>query len=159
GGPLAAALDDSADPDLIFAAVSDQLASTPPPTVLVVEDAHWADSATVDVLRHVARRITELPAVLLVTYRDADLARGHPLRGVLGGLSSTEAQRLKLAPLSADAVSLLAADSDVDAADLFRLTGGNPFFVTEAMADRDAGVPLSVVDAVMARVLALSPAA
>src|SRR6478735_5860400 len=89
GGPLADALAKTADPDLVFAAVSDQLAARPTPTVLVVEDAHWADSATLDVLRYIGRRIQDLPAVLVVTYRDDELGRDHPLRGVLGGLASS----------------------------------------------------------------------
>ena len=48
------------------------------PTVLVVEDVHWADEATLDVLRYLARRIAELPAVLVLTYRDDELTREHP---------------------------------------------------------------------------------
>jgi DNA-binding CsgD family transcriptional regulator/tetratricopeptide (TPR) repeat protein len=84
GGPLAAALSPRADPDLVFAAVCDELAAPPSPAVLVVEDAHWADGATFDVLRYVGTRVQNLPAVLLMTYRDDALARDHPLRGVLG---------------------------------------------------------------------------
>lgn len=80
-GPLAAALSGPADPELVFAAVVDELAAPPSPVVLVVEDAHWADGATLDVLRYVGARVQMLPAVLLVTYRDA-LSRDHPLRGV-----------------------------------------------------------------------------
>ena len=45
------------------------------PTVLVVEDVHWADEATLDVLRYLARRIEDLPAVLVLTYRDDELTR------------------------------------------------------------------------------------
>src|SRR6266536_520347 len=73
--PLAEALTEHADPDLVFAAVCDELAAPPQPTVLVIEDAHWADGATLDVLRYVARRIPDLPAVLLITYRDDALSR------------------------------------------------------------------------------------
>src|SRR6478672_2863256 len=82
-GPLAAALADRANPDLLPAAVIDELARLPSPTVLVIEDAHWADSATLDVLRHVARRISELPAVLILTYRDAEVGVNHPMQGLL----------------------------------------------------------------------------
>ena len=85
-GPLAEALAARPDSDLVFAAVAEELASPAVPTVLVVEDAHWADSATLDVLRYVGRRVHDLPAVLVVTYRDDELGRDHPLRGVLGGL-------------------------------------------------------------------------
>ena len=135
----------------------DELARLPSPTVLVIEDAHWADSATLDVLRHVARRISELPAVLILTYRDADVGLNHPLRGLLGGLAGAE--RLPLRTLSAGAVTELAADSAVDADALFRLTDGNPFFVTEVLASPELSVPPTVADAVLARVGKLSPRA
>jgi DNA-binding CsgD family transcriptional regulator/tetratricopeptide (TPR) repeat protein len=158
-GPLAAALSARADPDLVFAAVSDELASPPSPAMLVVEDAHWADCATLDVLRYLGPRVPNLPAVLLVTYRDDSLARDHPLRGVLGVLGSTAATRLRLARLTAGAVAEMAAVTDVDPGELFRLTGGNPFFVSEVLANPSDIVPPTVVDAVLARVRTLSPPA
>ena len=158
-GPLAAALSPRADPDQVFAAVVDELASPPLPVVFVIEDAHWADGATLDVLRYVGPRVPGLPAVLLVTYRDDALARDHPLRGVLGALGSTAATRLRLARLTADAVAEMAATTDVDPGELFRLTGGNPFFVSEVLANPCDIVPPTVVDAVLARVRTLSPAA
>jgi DNA-binding CsgD family transcriptional regulator len=158
-GPLAAALSPSADPDLVFAAVCDELASPPSPAVLVIEDAHWADGATLDVLRYLGTRVQRLPAVLVMTYRDDALARDHPLRGVLGALGSTAATRLRLTPLTPDAVRELTASADVDPAELFRLTGGNPFFVTEVLANPCEVVPPTVVDAVLARVRTLSPEA
>lgn len=157
-GPLADALSASADPDLIFAAICDELAVSPPPTVFVVEDAHWADGATLDVLRYLGRRIRNLPGVLLLTYRDDDLAPDHPLRGVLGGFGGS-ALRLRLAPLTTEAVNELAAATTMDAVELVRLTGGNPFFVTEALASPDGGVPPTVVDAVLARVRRMSAVA
>src|SRR5215813_11537348 len=94
-GPLAAALSPRTDPDLVFTAVCDELASPPSPAVLVIEDAHWADGATLDVLRYLGTRMRDLPAVLLVTYCDDALDRGHPLRGVLGVLGSRAATRVQ----------------------------------------------------------------
>ena len=158
-GPLAAALSPRADPDLVFAAVCDELAAPPSPAVLVVEDAHWADGATLDVLRYLGPRVQNLPAVLLMTYRDDALARDHPLRGVLGVLGSTAATRLRLTRLTSDTVREMAASTDVDPGELFRLTDGNPFFVTEVLANPCEVVPPTVVDAVLARVGTLSPAA
>jgi DNA-binding CsgD family transcriptional regulator/tetratricopeptide (TPR) repeat protein len=158
-GPLAAALSPRADPELVFAAVCDELAAPPSPAMLVIEDVHWADGATLDVLRYLGTRVQNLPAVLLVTYRDDALARGHPLRGVLGALVSRAATRLRLTRLSTDAVRELAAPTDVDPGELFQLTGGNPFFVSEVLANPCAIVPPTVVDAVLARVGTLSPAA
>jgi len=158
-GPLAAALSRRADPDLVFTAVCDELASPPSPGVLVIEDAHWADGATLDVLRYLGPRVQNLPAVLLVTYRDDALARDHPLRGVLGVLGSMAATRLRLTRLTSGAVRDMAASTSVDPRELFRLTGGNPFFVTEVLANPGAVVPPTVVDAVLARVGTLSPPA
>ena len=159
GGPLATALSPRADPDLVFPAVCDELASPPSPAMLVIEDAHWADGATLDVLRYLGPRVRDLPAVLLMTYRDDALARDHPLRGLLGVLGSTAATRLRLTRLTADAVRELAASTDIDPGELFRLTGGNPFFVTEVLANPCEIVPPTVVDAVLARVRSLSPPA
>lgn len=155
GGPLAQALA-GPDPDLVFTAMADELAAPPRPTVLVIEDAHWADGATLDVLRYVGRRVHDLPAMLVLTYRDDGLGPHHPLRRVLGALGGAEAIRLRLARLTPGAVTRLAADSTVDPADLFRLTGGNPFFVTEALAAPGARVPLTVLDAVLARMNTLT---
>ena len=156
GGPLAVALSPHADPDLVFAAACDELAASPSPAVLVVEDVHWADGATLDVLRYLGTRVQNLPAVLLMTYRDDALARDHPLRGVLGALGSTTASRLRLTPLTADAVREMAAPTNLDPGELFQLTGGNPFFVSEVLANPGEVVPPTVVDAVLARVRTLS---
>jgi DNA-binding CsgD family transcriptional regulator/tetratricopeptide (TPR) repeat protein len=139
--------------------VSEELASPPSPAILLIEDAHWADSATLDVLRYLGRRVQNLPAVLVVTYRDDALARDHPLRGVLGVLGSTAATRLQLTRLTSDTVREMAVSVGVDPGELFRLTGGNPFYVTEVLANPGAVVPPTVVDAVLARVGTLSPAA
>jgi len=67
--------------------------------VLVVEDGHWADGATLDVLRYLGTRMRELPAVLLVTCRDDTLGRDHPLRDVLGVLGSTAMHAVPLEAL------------------------------------------------------------
>ena len=158
-GPLADALTSGADQDAVFAAVLAELGSGTP-TLLVVDDVHWADGATLDVLRFLGRRIADLPAMLLLTYRDDEVDDGHPLRNLLGGMTGAETVRLRLAPLTVDGVTALAAGAEVDTADLFRLTQGNPFFVTEVLATApDVLVPPTVVDAVLARVGKLSPEA
>jgi DNA-binding CsgD family transcriptional regulator/tetratricopeptide (TPR) repeat protein len=148
GGALARVLERGANASEVFAAVSDELRRRSL-TVVVLEDLHWADEATLDVLRLLGRRIEALPVLLVVTYRDDELDRSHPLRVVLGELPGRG--RLSLAPLSLEAVSILAGSSGIDAAGLHRSTGGNPFFVTEALAVAGAGVPESVRDAVLAR--------
>ena len=128
--------------------------------ILVLEDLHWADEATLDVLRLLGRRVERLRALVVATYRSDELARTHPLRVVLGDLAtSLRAVRLQLEPLSPEAVAELARPYGVDPEDLYAKTAGNPFFVTEALAGDRAAVPATVRDAVLARAARLSPQA
>src|SRR4051794_14348807 len=128
------------------------------PTFLVLEDLHWADAATLDVLRLLGRRITAVPALVIATYRDDELDRAHPLQIALGDLASRPSvERLRLEPLSPEAIAVLAAPHAVDAGELHRTTGGNPFFVTEALAAGEQRIPPTVRDAVLARAARLSP--
>ena len=128
-------------------------------TVLVLEDVHWADEATLDVIRLLGRKVEGVPALVLVSYRD-ELDRVHPLRVLTGELSTGPVvRRLRVDPLSPDAVARLAAPHGVDAEVLYRRTGGNPFFVTEVLAAADAEIPNTVRDAVLARAARLSPEA
>lgn len=129
------------------------------PTIVLFEDVHWADEATLDALRFLARRIESVPALILITYRD-DLERIHPLRILLGEVPPEPSiARMRLAPLSQEAVAMLAAPNGVDARELFHQTAGNPFFVTEALAADDVVIPPTVRDAVLARVARLAPGA
>ena len=97
------------------------------PTVLVVEDVHWADEGTLDVVKLLARRIRALPALALVSFRDDQLTATGPLQIVLGELAGTRAvERRHIPPLSLDAVRTLAEPSGVDAQQLFDKTGGQP---------------------------------
>jgi DNA-binding CsgD family transcriptional regulator/tetratricopeptide (TPR) repeat protein len=131
------------------------LRETSDTTLLVIEDMHWADAGTLDFIRYVGRRLTGVPVLMLLTYRDEGLSHDHPLRRVLGELPAASTTRLKLAALSASAVEQLARNKHRSAKGIFEVTGGNPFFVTEVlMAEGD--VPTSVIDAVLARVSHLS---
>jgi hypothetical protein len=127
------------------------------PTILAVEDVHWADEATLDALSYVVRRVTALPVVLVLTYRSDDLGRSYPLQRLLGYAGRTpRVRRLELSRLSEVAVGQLAARSGLDPREVFSVTGGNPLFVTEVLASGQAGrVPPTVVDAVLARVCRL----
>jgi len=70
------------------------------PSVVVLEDVHWADEATLDVVRLAGRRVADIPALLVLSYRDDELDRSHPLRIVLGDLpGSDQVTRLALAGL------------------------------------------------------------
>jgi DNA-binding CsgD family transcriptional regulator len=127
------------------------------PSVVVIEDVHWADEATLDVLRIVARRVESLPALIVATYRDDELDRRHPLRRALGELNHGDrTTRLAVEPLSPEAVAALAEPHGVDAENLYRKTNGNAFFVTEVLAADGAEVPDTARDAVLARAARLS---
>jgi DNA-binding CsgD family transcriptional regulator len=160
GGRLDQLLRDEAPREVLFSALLDRLRDTRGATVLVVEDVHWADEATLDLLRFLARRLGPAPTLLVVTYRDDELDPQHPVRLLAGDLASSAlARRLRLSPLSRQAVAVLAGPHEVDPDALYQTTGGNPFFVTEVLAAGDEAIPATVVDAVLARAARLSPAA
>jgi predicted ATPase len=159
GGELEEAVASGSQPHEVAAGLARALCELAP-AVFVLEDAHWADEATLDVLRLLVRRLETVPALVVATYRDDELDRSHPLRKVLGELATSEVvQRLSLAPLSPDAVTQLAAPYTVDAGELYRKTRGNPFFVVEALAAGAAEIPDTVRDAVFARAARLTPSA
>jgi DNA-binding CsgD family transcriptional regulator len=131
-----------------------------PPTVLVVEDVHWADVGTLDVLKLLARRIETWPVLALVSFRDDQLTHSAPLQIVLGELAGARGvDRCHIAPLSLEGVRILAGPAGADGERLFERTGGNPFFVTEALAAGEVELPESVRAAVLARAAHLAPPA
>jgi DNA-binding CsgD family transcriptional regulator/tetratricopeptide (TPR) repeat protein len=150
-GPRLAEALRGGDRDEVFTAIQEELRASPG-TILVIEDAHWADEATLDVLRFLARRIDTLPGVVVLTYRD-DLDRDHPLNRLLGDLGHRDGvERLALQRLSPAAVGTLTEGSGLDAEGVFAQTGGNPYFVSELVASADdASVPATVVAAVTGR--------
>lgn len=102
-------------------------------------------------------RVRNAAVLLIATYRDDGLAAGDLLRLALGELARQRTtRRVGLAPLSQEAVRILAVGSGLEAAALFRLTGGNPFYVTEVVQAGIGEVPASARDAVLARVVNLS---
>jgi len=141
----------------LFSEVLDELAQVP--TILVVEDIHWADEATLDLLTFLARRIQRTRTLLLLTYRDDEVGREHLLRFFLGELPTREVTRLRLPPLSEGAVAALVGHTQRSAQQLHAITGGNPFFLTETLASPLDDVPQTVADAVLARVARRSPQA
>lgn len=159
GGDLAAAMAGDVPKHQRLAAALAELAAPRPPALVVIEDVHWADDATRDLLVFLARRVGSTRAAVIVTARDDELVRDHPLTGVLGQLSTLPGvRRLELAPLSRQSVARLAAGLDAD--QVYAATGGNPFFVTALVEARTADlVPSSVRAVVLARADALGPQA
>lgn len=127
GGELAELCRQGASRDRLFAALVGELSASAAFTVVVIEDVHWADEATIDLLSFLGRRLGRMPALLLVTYRDDELGEDHQLRVVLGDLATQRAtRRMRVPALSVAAVRALAGRRDVDAAELHRVTAGNP---------------------------------
>ncbi|MFD0743468.1 ATP-binding protein [Phytohabitans flavus] len=158
GGELAERLRTAGARDAVFAALLDELSGPVQRQrpVVVLEDMHWADEATLDLLVFLGRRIDRLPALLVVTYRDDEIGVEHPLRGALAALPKAIVRRVLLAPLSGECVARQAERAGHDPRLVGELTGGNPLLVTELL-DADAGtVPASVKDLILDRLRAVA---
>src|ERR1700681_3923124 len=157
-GTLLAAVNSGTNRDAIFDAALEELERAEV-TLVVFEDMHWADEATLDLLKFLGRRIHRTHSLLTVTYRDDEVGPRHPLRSVMGDLPRASVRRMSLPPLSATAVERLARRAGRSSEGLHSATGGNPLFVTEALAAGVDCVPATVRDAVLARAARLSTAA
>ncbi len=122
------------------------------PAVVVVEDVHWADQASIDAITVLGRRVVDLPVLLVLTLRLGDVDPGHPLWAAIDALQRTSTLTVDLAPLSRAAVASLAGQ-DTDR--IYALSNGNPFFVAELMASGDGPPPPSLANAVLSRVARL----
>ena len=153
----------SEDPGLsrqqLFSRLLERLSAPNPLSLVVLEDLHWADEATLDFVRFLGRRIQRTRCLLTVTYRDDEQAPPHLLRAVIGDLTGQHATRLPLPPLTLNAIEQLAKGSPRNAGEIFQVTGGNPFFVRELLAVSTGVVPETVRDAVLSRLMQCSPRA
>jgi len=149
-------LRDGAPAHRLYAELLARLRDEPEPRLLVVEDVHWADDATLDLLRFVVRRLDDLPVLVVASVRDDELARRPELTALVGDtVREPRVHRVALTPLTLGAVRALARGSEVDADRLHEVSGGNPFFVTESLA---GGLGSATVrDAVLARVSPWGP--
>ncbi len=135
----------------LFEAVLTELRRATTATLLVIEDAHWADDATLDLVKFIGRRIGSVPALLIVSFRDDEVPVSHPLRRVIGDLPPALVTRFELQRLSPAAVDTLARRAGHSPAGLHAVTQGNPFFVTELLRHMPIEVPRTVQDLVLAR--------
>ena len=143
----------------LFEAVLATLQRQARPVVAVFEDVHWADDATLDLLKFLGRRIDRVPCLLILSWRDDEVSPAHPLRRLLGELPASLVTRLALEPLSAAAVEQLASAAMRSATGLHALTRGNPLFVSELLRHGADGVPHGVQDLVLTRFSRLGAAA
>ncbi|HSM44904.1 MAG TPA: AAA family ATPase, partial [Acidimicrobiia bacterium] len=138
----------------VFQTVFELLARSMRPTVMVIEDVHWADESTIDLIRYAGRRIDQTHGLLVLTYRDDVVAHHDSIQVAMGDLPPRVVDQIRLEPLTETPVSQLAGEL-WDGGELWRLTDGNPLFVTELLAAGGVEVPVSIRDAVMSRVLRL----
>ena len=152
GGPI--------DRPRLFRRLRDAIAGAP--TVLILEDVHWADEATLEILRFLGRRLDGLRLLTLATFRSEEVSPRHPLAAAMGDLATAPGvERVAVEPLSAAAVRTLVAKSaaGIDPDHLHERTGGNAFYVTEVLAAPGDDVPATVRDAVLSRLTRLSDSA
>jgi ATP/maltotriose-dependent transcriptional regulator MalT len=129
------------------------------PSIVIFEDVHRADQATLDLCRFLGRRIAHTCALLILDYRNDEIDRAHPLHSVLCDLPRETTTRMQVNPLSRQAVTKLARAARRRIPGLFERTGGNPFLVTESLAAPGNGIPDWVLDRTCARMRAFSPSA
>ena len=153
-----AVLEQGDQPYDIFTAVNDDLRTAP--SVFVLDDLHWADQGTIDLLRFVLRRVSQTRSLVIGMLRDDEIGATHPMRALLGDVArSPRADTLATPALSVQAVQGLVGERPVDPVWLHRVTGGNAFFVCEMLDHDGADLPTTVRDAVLARTSGLDPAA
>lgn len=146
-------IENAASQDRIFPSVLNALQSIPQVSVLFFEDVHWADKATLDLIKYLGRRVALLRTILVLTFRTDEVTVDHPLSHVIGDLPSFATTRIDLEPLSAAGVAGLARTLGKSGEGVHEITAGNPFFVTELLArpETGGGIPRSVRDAVWSR--------
>jgi hypothetical protein len=144
---------ESNDPRAVFDVVMELLGRRSLPTVLVIDDVHWAEQATLDLLMRVGRRIDRTRGLIVVAFRDEDTPLEHPLRRVIADVPPESMFRVAPEPLSRNSIALLAGEDRAD--ELLQLTGGNPLLVTE-MIRSGSDVPASISDMTLARLARLS---
>jgi DNA-binding CsgD family transcriptional regulator/tetratricopeptide (TPR) repeat protein len=137
------------DRSILFARFLHELGNRQGPALVVFEDIHWADEATIDFIKFLARRITHIPCLFILTYRDEDIHGQHPLRNLLGQLPPDSFTRLHLPPLSRTAVEKLAVEKGYSGEDVYSISGGNPFYVNEILASYSPGVPDNIKDSIL----------
>ena len=140
---------DIADRAAFFTRFFHELNNQKEASLIVFEDIHWADEATLDFIKFLSRRITQLRCLFMLTYRDDEIHSRHPLRNVLGQLNPDSFTRMQLLPLSRQAVEKMAGEKGYNSDDVFSISGGNPFYVNEILASYSPGIPENIKDSIL----------
>ena len=133
----------------LFGDFFQDLSNRSSPVVIVFEDIHWADEATLDFIKFLSRRITQTSSLFICTYRDNEISSHHPLRNVLGQLAPDSFTRIQLPVLSKQAVEKLAVEKGYSGENVYSISGGNPFYVNEILASYSEGVPENIRDSIL----------
>ncbi len=126
------------------------LANQKEPCIVIFEDIHWADEATLDFIKFLARRITQLQCLFILSYRDNEISEQHNLRNILSQVNPDSFTRMQLLPLSKAAVEKMAEETGHDSENVYAISGGNPFYVNEILASYSPGVPDNIKDSILA---------
>jgi len=140
---------DTTDRAVLFTRIFHELEIQEGPTLIVFEDIHWADEATLDFIKFLARRITRLRCLFILTYRNDEIHSRHPLRNVLGQLPPDSFTRMQLTPLSRETVDKMAVEKGYNGENVYSISGGNPFYVNEILASYSPGIPDNIKDSVL----------
>ncbi len=133
----------------LFANFFQELSTKKERLIMVFEDIHWADEGTLDFVKFFARRISHLPCLFIVTFRDDEIHSRYPLRQVLSQLPPDSFTKIKVTPLSKEAVSTMAVEKGYSGEDVYSISGGNPFYVNEILASYSPGVPDNIKDSIL----------
>jgi len=134
----------------LFLRFTSELVQQSKPVIVVFEDVHWADEATLDFVKFFARRINQTRCLFILTWRDDEIVGQHPLRNVLGHLVPGTFTRVLLEPLSITAVQQMAEKRGYNGEDVYSISGGNPFYVNEILAHYSPGIPDNIKDSILA---------
>jgi DNA-binding CsgD family transcriptional regulator len=142
--------DDAIDRVKLFGNLFNELRNQEKPIIIIFEDIHWADEATLDFIKFFARRIAQIRCLFIVSYRDNEIDTQQLLRNLLGQLPADSLTGLQLLPLSRQAVDALAKEKGYNGEDVYSISGGNPFYVNEILASYSPGIPETIKDSILA---------
>jgi DNA-binding CsgD family transcriptional regulator len=141
---------DIAERALLFNSFFHELSQQQKAVLIVFEDIHWADEATLDFIKFLARRITQLKCLFVLTCRDNEIHAHQSISNLLGQLPPDSFTRIQLPALSKQAVEQLAGEKGFNGQHVYSISGGNPFYVNEILASYSPGVPDNIKDSIIA---------
>lgn len=134
---------------VLYSALMEELKGKDLPVIMIIEDIHWADEATLDLVKFLSRRMETLNCLLILTYREDEIAPNHPIRKIYGEIPGPLYSRISLSRLSLEAVRELSDGTGFNPHEVYTLTGGNPFYVNEVLAWYSPGIPDNIKDSIL----------